>query len=115
MEKHKNEDSTFINSFVLLIMILIPMILFTHKLYFLTSTYVMVISTWLLYLNINIVKGNFLNLLEMRKRLNNLEFYYITDENKVMDLRKRKNTYGLLQNLTMGTAFIFSINFFALH
>lgn len=114
MEKHKN-DSTFINSFVLLIMIFIPMILFTYKLYFLTSTYVMVISAWLLYLNSNIVKDNFINLLEMRKRLNNLEFYYITDENKVIDLRKRKNTYGLLQNLTMGTAFIFSINFFALH
>lgn len=115
MDKQQNESTTLINSFVLLVMISIPMILFIHKLYLLTSIYVMIISSLLLYLNTNKLKSNILNLFEMRKKLKNLEYYYITDDNKVIDLEIRKNTYGLFQNITMGTSFIFSINFFALH
>ena len=115
MDKQQNESTTLINSFVLLVMISIPMILFSHKLYLLTSIYVMIISSLLLYLNTNKLKSNILNFFEMRKKLKNLEYYYITDDNKVIDLEIRKNTYGLFQNITMGTSFIFSINFFALH
>ena len=115
MDKQQNESTTLINSFVLLVMISIPMILFIHKLYLLTSIYVMIISSLLLYLNTNKLKSNILNFFEMRKKLKNLEYYYITDDNKVIDLEIRKNTYGLFQNITMGTSFIFSINFFALH
>lgn len=50
-----------------------------------------------------------------RKKLKNLEYYYVTDDYKVIDLNKRKTTFNLFGNMTMGAMYVLAINFSAIY
>jgi len=50
-----------------------------------------------------------------RKKLKNLEYYRITDDNKIVDLDKRRSIFNLLHNVAIDIFFISIINLMAIH
>lgn len=115
MIKHTNNRINYSLLFNRYTLIIIAMILFYFKLYVLTSIYILFISLLLILVDRKVFKNKIRNYFLERKKLKNLNYYYITDDNKTIDLRKRKDTYGLFQDLAMGTFVIFIFNFISLY
>ena len=66
---------------------------------------VLAIIVWIFF-NRKRIQKNISNFNIECKRLKNLEYYHITDCEKLIDLEKRKNTYSLFGGLTWGTSII---------
>ena len=82
----------------------------------------MVVSLYTVLMSIQLIlvyKKNIKTSLESfsseRKKLKNLEYYYVTDDYKVIDLNKRKTTFNLFGNMTMGAMYVLAINFSAIY
>lgn len=99
---------------ILLILLYIPLILLSKKLYIATSLYVLLISIWIVWINRNIIVKNIKIFFTERKKLKNLDYYRITDDNKIIDLEKRRNIFSLFRDMTMGTFLIAIVNIMAI-
>jgi len=99
---------------ILLILLYIPLILLSKKLYIATSLYVLLISIWIVWINRNIIVKNTKIFFTERKKLKNLDYYRITDDNKIIDLEKRRNIFSLFRDMTMGTFLIAVVNIMAI-
>lgn len=99
---------------ILLILLYIPLILLSKKLYIATSLYVLLISIWIVWINRNIIVKNTKIFFTERKKLKNLDYYRITDDNKIIDLEKRRNIFSLFRDMTMGTFLIAIVNIMAI-
>ncbi|EKG8962820.1 hypothetical protein O5H40_002563 [Enterococcus faecalis] len=99
---------------ILLILLYIPLILLSKKLYIATSLYVLLISIWIVWINRNIIVKNTKIFFTERKKLKNLDYYRITDDNKIIDLEKRRNIFSLFRDMTMGTFLIVVVNIMAI-
>jgi hypothetical protein len=99
---------------ILLILLYIPLILLSKKLYIATSLYVLLISIWIVWVNRNIIVKNTKIFFTERKKLKNLDYYRITDDNKIIDLEKRRNIFSLFRDMTMGTFLIAVVNIMAI-
>lgn len=100
---------------ILLILLYIPLILLSKKLYIATSLYVLIISIWIVWINRNIVVKNIKIFFTERKKLKNLDYYRITDNNKIIDLEKRRNIFSLFRDMTVGTFLIAVVNTMAIN
>lgn len=112
-ETGKNNYS-LLGMLILLILLYIPLILLSKKLYIATSLYVLLISIWIVWINRNIILKNIKIFFKERKKLKNLDYYRITDDNKIIDLEKRRNIFSLFRDMTMGTFLIAVVNIMAI-
>jgi|AKZA01.1.fsa_nt_gi hypothetical protein len=113
-ETGKNNYS-LLGMLILLILLYIPLTLLSKKLYIATSLYVLIISIWIVWINRNIVVKNIKIFFTERKKLKNLDYYRITDNNKIIDLEKRRNIFSLFRDMTMGTFLIAVVNTMAIN
>lgn len=113
-ETDKNKYS-LLKLVVLLILLSIPIILLSKKAYMLVGIYVVSISIWLILVNRITVIKNIEIFFRERKKIENLEYYRITDDNKTIDLEKRRNIFSLFRDMTRGTFFISMINIMAIN
>lgn len=98
-----------------IILMYILAFLLSKKLYMLVSIYVLLISMWLIWVNRKTIARNVRFFFIERKKVKKLEYYHITDDDKVIDLERRRNTFSLFRDLTMGALFISIFNFMAMH
>ncbi|RJA01315.1 hypothetical protein [Listeria monocytogenes] len=112
-ETGKNNYS-LLGMLILLILLYIPLILLSKKLYIATSLYVLLISIWIVWINRTIILKNIKIFFTERKKLKNLDYYRITDDNKIIDLEKRRNIFSLFRDMTMGTFLIAVVNIMAI-
>lgn len=113
--KTKKENPSLINLVIIFILMYIPLFLMSKRLYVLVSIYVVLISGYLIWVNWKTIKKNIKSFSTERKRIKNLEYYHITDDDKLIDLEKRRTTFSLFSNITMGTFLILMVNFMAIH
>lgn len=113
-ETGKNNYS-LLGMLILLILLYIPLTLLSKKLYIATSLYVLIISIWIVWINRNIVVKNIKIFFTERKKLKNLDYYRITDNNKIIDLEKRRNIFSLFRDMTVGTFLIAVVNTMAIN
>ncbi|GGI65121.1 hypothetical protein ACFQOY_08230 [Enterococcus alcedinis] len=115
MQKKPDKNNySLLNSAVLLVLLYIPVILLSKNLYSVVSIYVILISIFLIRINRKTIIKNINTFFIERKNIKNLEYYRITDDNKVIDLEKRKHTFSLFSDMTMGTFLILAVNLMAI-
>lgn len=96
----RKEFEKVLNTLISIGLLYTPLYLLSKKLYILASFYFMLIGLWRLWINRkNNVQLN--DLLVEWKKLIGLEYYYITDDNKKIDLEKRRNILSEFSNAMM--------------
>lgn len=117
MERNYSAENRYslLNLAIIIILMYIPAFLLSKELHMLVSIYVVLISVWLIKMNRKTIARNVRFFFIERKKLKKLEYYHITDDNKVIDLERRRNTFSLFRDITMGTLFISIVNFMAIH
>ncbi|WCL56994.1 hypothetical protein PNF30_16045 [Bacillus safensis] len=113
-EERENRAENSINALFLVIYMCILLFLLSKKLYLFASIYVVLISLWLIWVNRKTITSNINTLFVELKKLNQLKYYYITDDNKDIDLEKRRNIFNLFRDVAVGTLFILLVNIFAI-
>lgn len=106
----KKQDEKTLTLIILNAIIYIAYFLLIKKLYIIIELFVIFICIFLGIKNRKKVVTVFKKFCSDRKRIKNLEYYYITDDNKIIDLEKRKRTYNLFHEMTDNLA-IFLILF----
>lgn len=104
-----------IKELIPIIRLLIPLILASKKLFILAYVYVILLTIYLVFKNKKVIKKNITTFFCERKNLKNLKYYHITDDNKTIDMEKRKNTFSLLKDMGGTAIVIFFFNFFPIY
>ncbi|MGM0727685.1 hypothetical protein C6345_16185 [Bacillus sp. LNXM12-2] len=113
MKRESRAGNSF-NTLILFIYLCILIFLLSKKLYLLSSIYVVLISLWLIWVNRKPITRNINTLFVELKKLNQLKYYYITDDNKYIDLEKRQYIFNLFRDAAVGTFFISLVNIIAI-
>lgn len=112
---NNNDWSGILNLAALVVMMYIPIFLMSQGQFTLTSIYIILLSSWLIVVNRKVLKNNFNNFFYENKKLKKLDYYHIIDDNKTIDVEKRKEILGFIQNLSSGATLVLLFNFMSLY
>lgn len=97
-----------------IILIYVMTWLLSKQLFTLLSLLVIITSLFIIWFKRNIFKTNINTFFLERTKIKKLDYYHITDNNKIIDLEKRKSTFGLFQNIAMFGIIAIAFNLFSL-
>jgi len=112
--KTEKKNPLLLNLLIFLVLVYISLFLMFKRLYILVSIYVVLISVYIISVNWQTIKKNVKLFSTERKKIKNLEYYYITDDGKLIDLEKRRTTFSLFSDMTMGSFLILIVIFIAI-
>lgn len=115
-QKNKNESSGSLYKVgIALIILYIVQLLLSLKRYALTCFLILIICSGLVWINRIKIKQYIKTFFYEKKKLKQLEYFYITDDNKVIDLKKRESTFSLFSDLAFGTTIILWLSIIAFY
>lgn len=84
-----------------LLLVILPLFLLSKKFYMVVSLYTVLMSIQLILVYKKNIKTSLESFSSERKKLKNLEYYYVTDDYKVIDLNKRKTTFRVCETFSV--------------
>lgn len=110
----KREESMLDLVLNLIFLIIIPGGLLYLKFFLAVSIYVLIFSCWLVFYNRKLISSYIHDVKNLHSQIQQLDYYFITDEFKVSDRHKRIELYGGFQKTTILFYFFGVINIFSL-
>lgn len=111
----KEQTTVLIGFFILMAWIYIPLYLLSKELYLLSFLLILGGSCLLVFFSKKVLIENINHFFKERKKLKRLDYYYILDNDKLIDIEQRRRVFSLFNNLTSGTVFVFLFNFLLLY
>lgn len=110
----EKKKGPLLGSFVLLVMMVIPMYLISKQLFFGAATYILVFTIWLVFVNRKIIILNITTFFSEWKKIKRLDYYFITDDSKKIDQQKRKESITLVRDIAMMASLALFFNLFSM-
>lgn len=114
-DKNKNRNPSVSKLIKRHILLCIPLFLMSIRLYVLVSIYIVLTSVYFILENWQTIKNNIKSFFTEIRKIKKLEYYHITDDDKLIDLEKRRTAFSLLSDMTLGTLCIITVNFIAIY
>lgn len=115
MKKNDKGNYKLLNITLLLVMLYLLTFLMSKELYVLAAIYTLLMSVWLIWKISTSIINNIKFLLFESKKVKALKYYYITDDNKRIDLEKRGKMLNVFRDMTMSAYIVLIVNWLSIY